>query len=113
MDKKALGRSPLSFIRSTNKPLPISAAIDKLKRPAQDNTKKPDKPHIYVELYANQYSAHSNKAVVSVNQIAGVVFLPQVAGVFFGSDSHERADQLAHHINTVSGLEIVKSTRNS
>lgn len=67
------------------------------------NNVKPDKPHILVEFY---YGGPT--AVVSVNQLAGIVFLPTVAGTFFGANAHDRADQLAFHIASVSGLDIVK-----
>lgn len=69
---------------------------------------KPDKPHIHVELYKKHMMPCdvNDKAVVSVNQLAGIVFLPQVAGVFFGIDSHDRARELACHISNVSGLEV-------
>lgn len=73
---------------------------------------KPDKPHIMVEYYyadrPGMYRPEPSESVVSVNQLAGIVFLPQVAGVFFGADSHDRAEQLAFHIASISGLEIVK-----
>lgn len=71
---------------------------------------KPDKPHILVEFYSEstQFGDIQRQAVVSVNQLVGIVFLPQVAGVFFGHDCADRAEQLAFHIASISGLDIVK-----
>lgn len=74
---------------------------------------KPDKPHIMVEYYGSKGGMTTeHKTVVSVNQLAGIVFLPQVAGVYFGPDAYGRAEQLAFHIASVSGLDIVKVYHN-
>ena len=71
---------------------------------------KPDKPHILVEYYVelNEFGEVATSTVVSVNQLVGIVFLPQVAGAFFHKDCADRAEQLAFHIASISGLDIVK-----